>query len=249
MSRIFFIFLGLFLLFGNTFVQSAGNFTPFWHQGVDGVDILPEHHRLLHESSQMKVVDVFIAAHEAEKPHTHMLESFMFIDHPTRIVVRLVDEQNNEIVVFEQTEAQEVLAHPQYEQMSPEPLHYVSNIDDKDYRAIRVEVKNVEKSASRKKIEWNTPMENQELIEKTLWDLSIPQQEHSIITINDYEGVLIGNLDSRISVYVLIEGWELLTPCKYDASRPPVWILDSNQTYLIKNRTATKEVIYLLMIP
>lgn len=238
--------LGLLSFFVITFAQASGDFTPYWPKGIDGTDKFPENHRLMYESSHIKVVDVFIAAQEAEKPHTHLLNSFMFVDQPTKIVVRLVDEKDNELIVFEQTESQENPSRPQFMQMDAEPFHYVSNIDDKDYRAIRIEIKEEAQPLSKNKIEWDVSITAEERIENALWNLSIPSKSYPTIRTNGFVGILVGNSDSRLKVYK--RNLEVLNPLKYSENRPPVWILDSNGEYIVENPSTKEEGIFLLTI-
>lgn len=248
MRTFYFIFFGLTSLIN--IIAATETFTPYWPLGIDGTDVLPENHRLIHESAYTKIIDVFIAAHEAEKPHTHMLRSYMFIDQPTALIVRLVDEKQKELPVFELKESQEIPLRPQYAKIDPESFHYVANTDNRDFHAIRIELKESGNSLDKKLEGLDASIIVQELVANALWDLAIPGKKNSSITTNEYEGILIGNRDSRILVYALVnDKWELHEPVKYECSRPPVWVLNPTVNYLIENPSTYVERIFLLMTP
>lgn len=116
----------------------------WWKEDADGVALYPEHHRLLHDAGSCRAVDVVIGAGVREPPHTHAWPSFMFLDSPTLIEVRLVGEAGEERTVFaSEGAAREAPAEVAAVQaMDAEPFHYVANMQrDRSYRATRIELR------------------------------------------------------------------------------------------------------------
>lgn len=196
-------------------------FVPYWKPESDGTRYFPENHQLIHETTFAKVVRVFIAAGQAEPFHTHNLRSIMAVDQPTKIRVNLVDAEGQEETVFERIEPQLNPARLQIEQMNPEPYHYVTNIDTKDYLATRIEIKGTHKYSVEEVV-----FGNDSLIR--------------IDPINE-ERYLIGNVETFLKVYLYSrENFASLQTVEHPPldnlqGRPPVWCLSANQSYMIEN--------------
>lgn len=202
----------------------------YWPDNVDGSTYLPENHRKIIETDTITIVNVFIGAHKKEKPHTHNSPSFMFVDHPSQIEVYQVNEKGEETMLFREKEKPLIPEHPQAFQMSKESFHYVSNTDERDYKAIRVEFK-----LKTPKDEW-------------LKDLTISEKKSLEIESCDSERLLLSNINTSLSVKVWAENfWENYDPCFEVLDRPKIWYLSSSQVYRIENK-GSQEQIYLLKI-
>lgn len=228
-------FITIILLSINILIHANDDFKPYWPEGFDGTENFPEHHRLVNETSKAKVVDVYIPANSAEKPHTHMVNSYMFIDQPTKVAVRLVDDVGNEKLVFENNEETNPPFETQVHHISPEPFHYVTNTDKIDFRAIRVEIKEGQTHPGTY-IDWNTTDNCKELIANTVWKMEIVHGNTNLC-LKDEDLILVGNVNSQF--YVIeqdaksIAYDKLLSPIKYSEERPPVWYLQSRKKYTI----------------
>lgn len=201
----------------------SDNFIPYWPNGVDGTEKYPQYHHLISESKQARVVRVIIKGGEAELPHTHMSPSVMFVDQPTTLLVKFVDELGKEKLVYEATEKRENPTRPEVQKMSPEPFHYVTNTENKDYLATRIEIK-------------------QEKASYDLKDILIEKKPFSV----EGEGYLVGNVNTTLKIYQ--ERIEIL-PLDTLSNRPPIWRLQPKQQYLFENLGIASEKAYLLEIP
>lgn len=219
------------------------SFTPYWPEGFDGTDNFLEHHRLIHETPKAKIVDVYIPAKTAEQPHTHMLNSYMFIDQPTKIAVRLVDEQGNENLVFQSSETETVSTETEVFNVQPEPFHYVTNIDDKDFRAIRVEIKHDIETA-KSYIDWTRDPDLKEIIPNTIWKMPLTRGGISF-KLKDEDMILIGNRNTKIEVFNADnKGLKPINRIQFSSDRPPVWYLHAGRQYLIGS--TEKDSVYYL---
>lgn len=235
-------------------------FIPHWKPDCDGTTYFPGNHQLIHETTVAKVVRVFIAAGQAEPPHTHNLSSIMLVDQPTKIRVNLVDAAGQEKTVFERTEAQQNPQRLKVEHMEPEPYHYVTNIDTKDYLATRIEIKgehsyNVEeltfdRSYIKRKIE---PI-NQEryLISSVSSSLKIYRQSDRKFALppaqNPFSTSEVKLFRNSGCLVELEEPFELFKPLDDLQGRPMVWCLSANQSYWIENKSHKKEYVQKLSI-
>ena len=101
-------------------------------ENLDALIAAPRSHKLLFENNNTRVLEVIIEPGEKEPMHTHILRSVMIVTEPARLIYHNADNTS-----FETTPSLDVKT----EWMEPEQLHAVENIDDKQYKAIRVEIK------------------------------------------------------------------------------------------------------------
>ena len=226
----------------------------FWPDNIDGTDCFPEYHRLMADQPMARVVDVMIPAGTAEIPHTHKIDSFMFVDQPTSVVVRNVDQMGNEKVVH-QTSGDLLRADslPIWQFMEPEPYHYVENRDSLNhYRAIRIEIHNL-KGITSGSSALLTGIESQEVFRKektALYKVKLVVSPIEIHT-NDRTLFLISRLNTAISVINLDNGSEvsnLAKPAEEPSSRPKVWVIDEHGHYSLVSQVVNGEFVYLLEI-
>jgi hypothetical protein len=202
-------------------------FAAYWPRGRDGTKRFPENHRLLLESSRMKVVDVFIAARSAEKPHTHRLESFMFTDQPAPIEVRWVDAARRLKLVYARRRALKRPRRPYAHAVAAEPLHFVTNIGRRDYLATRVEFK-----AGAVGILQDCPV----------------APGGSLILDAGYEAVVVGRTGASLRVMRRAGArWRPLEPLDNGQDRPQVWHLPAG-THKIENPAKRAERVYRLTL-
>ncbi|MEK7857698.1 MAG: hypothetical protein AAB320_01030 [Elusimicrobiota bacterium] len=193
-------------------------------RGLDGVARFPENHRLLRQSSGLKVVDVFIGAGRAERPHTHLLDSYMFTDQPAPIVVRLVDAAGRRKVVFERRRQLKQPRRPSAHPVAAEPLHYVTNTGRRDYRATRVEFK---QGSGRLK------------------DCAVAAK--GVLTWRSaVEAVVVGRTGGALRLLRRVRaGWQAVEALKNGKRRPQVWQLSAG-AYRLENPSRRVERVYRL---
>lgn len=113
-----------------------------WGDELDAVAAAPESHRVLLENDRVRVLEVVIRPGEREPAHTHRWPSVMTVLETARIRYYGADGE----LRFETPPRQGEPAAEQQHQlgadwMGPEGLHSVENIDDRTFRALRVELK------------------------------------------------------------------------------------------------------------
>ena len=104
---------------------------------LDAVVAAPESHKVLFENDKIRVLEVVIAPGEKELPHSHRWPSVMMVDGAARI--RYYNAEGKP--VFETPKDRKPTTTVEPEQMGPEGLHAVENIDTVPFHAIRVEFK------------------------------------------------------------------------------------------------------------
>ncbi len=104
---------------------------------LDAVAAAPKSHNILFENDKIRVLEVVIAPGEKEPPHSHRWPSVMMVDGAARIRYYNADGKQ----VFETPKDRKPTATVRPEQMGPEGLHAVENIDTVPFHAIRVEFK------------------------------------------------------------------------------------------------------------
>ncbi|MGV9710884.1 hypothetical protein ACWDTI_09500 [Gordonia sp. NPDC003424] len=112
-----------------------------WPDELDATVAAPQHHRVLLENDEVRVLEVFLAPGATEPPHHHrwssvlcLIEGSDLIDHDGATGEVVLDTREfGGLTPIEATAWKE-----------PEALHYVSNPSDTEsIRLIRVELKNV----------------------------------------------------------------------------------------------------------
>lgn len=109
-----------------------------WKEELDAVAAAPDSHRVLLENDRVRVLEVVIRPGEREPPHTHRWPSVMSVLESARI--RYYDAKGE--LRFETPERRQGGdSELGADWLRPEPLHAVENIDDRIFRALRVELK------------------------------------------------------------------------------------------------------------
>ena len=107
-----------------------------WPPELDALLAAPASHRVLLETSQVRVLDVVIEPGTREPEHTHQAPSVMIIDSPARIRYYA-----GGALQFESQTRAGSPSGVRVRWMEPEGPHSVENIDQRRYHAIRVELK------------------------------------------------------------------------------------------------------------
>jgi len=107
-----------------------------WPQTMDALQAAPASHRLLIENDRVRVLDVVIEPGASEPEHTHQAPSVMMVDEPARIRYYQAG-----MLLFEAPARPEQSPDVRIRWMEPEGPHYVENIDQRRYHAIRIELK------------------------------------------------------------------------------------------------------------
>lgn len=234
--------------------DGSGYAGEFWPDNIDGTDCFPKFHRLMADQEKARVVDVMIPAGTAEIPHTHKIDSFMFVDQPTGVIVRNVDQMGNEKVVHQTSgDLLKEGSLPIWQYMEPEPYHYVENQDlQNHYRAIRIEIRNLKGSVSGRAAFFSS-VGTKEMIRKgkaVLHQILIGAEPLEIQS-KDRTLFLLGRVNTELSVINLAGGdgvLNLAKPPEELSSRPRVWILDEDNHYSLTSQIVGGEYAYLLEV-
>ena len=107
-----------------------------WDPELDAVVAARDHHTVVYEDENVRVVSVTIQPGETEEPHHHRWPSVFVID--SMVKARDHDGEGNEIPlpIPDEYEAPLIVKLP------PQPLHYVRNEDSVTFHGTRVEFKN-----------------------------------------------------------------------------------------------------------
>jgi hypothetical protein len=117
-------------------ISMDGSDPATWDPKLDGVAAAPENHKVLYEDDTIRVISVSIKAGATEKAHHHRFPSMFVIDR----MVKLRDyngKTGKEIPL----PLPKDLAFPITVKFDPQPLHFVENVDTKDFHATRIEFK------------------------------------------------------------------------------------------------------------
>ena len=109
-----------------------------WDAALDAMVAAPEHHTLLLENDQLRVVVTHVPPGERTAVHTHHWGGVLYVLSWSQFVRRdgkgnvLVDSRLNPAL---QTPAQAMIA-------APLPPHTFENVGDQEFRVVTVELKN-----------------------------------------------------------------------------------------------------------
>ena len=115
--------------------EGAGEWS--WPDSLDALVAAPEHHRLVFENDEVRVLDTFIEPGETAPLHTHRWPSVLFAVTSDHVVRR--DADGN--VLLDSRTSGEVLASGSaiwVGQMAP---HSVENVGDSAIRLLNIELK------------------------------------------------------------------------------------------------------------
>jgi len=108
-----------------------------WPDSLDAIFAAPDSHRVLFENEQTRVLDVTIAPGEREPEHTHAWPSVMVVHEPARIRYYTAGT----LTFTSPAQPASAKSAPRVAWLDPEGPHSVENIDDRVYRAFRIEFK------------------------------------------------------------------------------------------------------------
>jgi hypothetical protein len=109
-----------------------------WNEALDALVAAPEHHTLLLENDQLRVVVTHVPPGERTPVHTHRWGGVLYVISWSQFVRRddkgsvLVDSRLNPVL---QAPAQAMMA-------APLPPHTFENVGDVEFRVVTVELKN-----------------------------------------------------------------------------------------------------------
>jgi mannose-6-phosphate isomerase-like protein (cupin superfamily) len=103
---------------------------------LDGVTVAPEHHRVIFENDEVRVLETTIPAGVRTRVHTHLLPQVMYVVSGSHFVRR--DESG--AVMFD-TRADPAYVLPQVLYSAGTPLHTLENTGTDDLVVIGVELK------------------------------------------------------------------------------------------------------------
>jgi quercetin dioxygenase-like cupin family protein len=107
-----------------------------WPETMDALSAAPASHRVLVDNDRARVLDVVIEPGAREPEHTHRAASVMIVDEPARIRYYA-----GGALQFESRELPGNSPGVRVRWLEPEGPHWVENIDQRRYHAIRVELK------------------------------------------------------------------------------------------------------------
>lgn len=109
-----------------------------WPAELDAVRAAPNHHKILLENDQVRVLEVSLAPNEKEPLHHHKWPSVLYIEEAGDFI----DYDKEGKVIFDTQKLPEPLTFPLTMQKEPEAPHFVVNLSKtKPIRLIRVEMK------------------------------------------------------------------------------------------------------------
>jgi hypothetical protein len=106
-----------------------------WPDSLEGPEAAPGSHRVLLETSVVRVLEILIEPGAREPEHTHRHESVMIVDQPASI--RYYEQGQ---LTFESLLVSDAPVAPRAMWMEPEGPHSVENIDAHRYHAFRIEL-------------------------------------------------------------------------------------------------------------
>ncbi|WP_020585029.1 hypothetical protein [Endozoicomonas elysicola] len=114
----------------------SGNDVWPYPDSLDAVNAAPDSHEILLENDKVRVLRVVIEPGSKEPFHTHRSGSVMIVDKPAQI--NYYGEEGDLLFFTKPTDGKH---HQMPQWLDPEVLHSVENIDDKVYKAYRIEIK------------------------------------------------------------------------------------------------------------
>jgi len=227
--------------------MSTVTIKPYWPENQDGTTYYPVNHRLVKETQNAKIVDVFIEKATKEPPHTHQPHSVMFVDYDTPLTVRLVAEDGQEQIVFKKETAKrdELLV----DHMDPEPYHYVENNQPMHhYFAVRVE----NPEGKQMPFEKGVNPQNRAPSDKpyALWTVRVPENCSLSLKTEDFEGVLVAGKNSAFKAHqLLFDNEAALSPFELRGEkRLSIWHLPHSNSFRVENRKNEAETLYFLPV-
>jgi hypothetical protein len=107
-----------------------------WPEAMDALLAAPASHRVLLENDRVRVLEVTIEPGVREPEHTHQAASVMIVDEPARIRYYA-----GGALQFESPARAGPPSGMRVRWLEPESPHWVENIDQYRYHAIRIELR------------------------------------------------------------------------------------------------------------
>lgn len=107
-----------------------------WDPALDAVSAAPENHRVLYEDDVVRVISVSVKAGTQEKAHHHRWPSVFVID--SMVHLEDFDGATGKQIPLP---VPEKFDPPLIAKMPPQGLHFVRNLDSRDFHGTRVEFK------------------------------------------------------------------------------------------------------------
>jgi hypothetical protein len=108
-----------------------------WDDKLDALVAAPEHHRLLWENEQVRVIETHIPAGERTAVHTHRWPGVLRIVSWSAFI--RYDDRGN--ILVESRNVPELQNPPQYVWSVALPPHSLENVGDNELRVVAVELK------------------------------------------------------------------------------------------------------------
>lgn len=104
---------------------------------LDGVIAAPECHRLLHQHGSVRVVEVTVPPLLREVVHTHVAGGIMINQTTTRLIYERHEWDGEKLVFLDAKERTTRAGRVRW--IESEPPHLLENLDDHEFRALRIE--------------------------------------------------------------------------------------------------------------
>jgi len=108
-----------------------------WPKEREAVVAAPKNHRVVYESSEIRVLEVTVLPGEREQPHHHQWPSVMVVDSRPQYVNYDKDGK----VYTSSVQAQQTVETPLMVRLPAQAEHAIQNIGDKPFHAVRIEYK------------------------------------------------------------------------------------------------------------
>lgn len=108
-----------------------------WDESLDAMTAAPEHHKILLENSEVRVLDSFIKPGEVTPVHTHRWASVLYILGASDFIRYDADGK----VIFDSRNSSANIEKETAVWSPPLTPHFVKNIGDTEIRVISVELK------------------------------------------------------------------------------------------------------------
>ena len=103
---------------------------------LDGVIVAPEHHKVIFENEEVRVLDVTIAAGDVTPLHTHLRPTVMYVVSGSHFIRR---DENGTVMLDTRANPDFVLPRVLFAESTP--LHTLENTADQELIVISVELK------------------------------------------------------------------------------------------------------------
>src|SRR5262249_14454265 len=81
----------LLLLTGAVSTSAQDNFDRWWTPAKDALAAAPQHHKVLFENEEVRVIEVTVAPHAREPLHAHRYPSVIYLESSAHLIEHLED--------------------------------------------------------------------------------------------------------------------------------------------------------------